>query len=58
VKLIHLRRGVPYQQKISWDRLLSSPGCRTARSTAQPGTYTATAAEGALHSRTMVFVLS
>jgi hypothetical protein len=57
VSIAHLSRGVPYQRIITWDRLLSSPGCALARTAAQPGTYTAEAGEGALHSGTVVFVL-
>jgi hypothetical protein len=48
---------VPYQRVISWDRMLSSPGCRMARTAAQPGTYTAEVSEGTMHSSTVVFVL-
>jgi hypothetical protein len=58
VSIAHLSRGVPYQRIITWDRMLSSPGCRLARTAAQPGTYTAEASEGTLHSGTVVFVLS
>jgi hypothetical protein len=52
-----LKRGVPVQLRFSWDRLLSAPGCRGARSPARPGTYTVTASDGALRSRTLAFVL-
>jgi hypothetical protein len=57
VSIAHLSRGVPYQRVISWDRMLSSPGCRMARTAAQPGTYTAAASEGTMRSGTVVFVL-
>ena len=52
-----LKRGVPLQLQVSWDRLLSSPGCRMPRAAARPGTYTVTASAGQLHSHTLVFVL-
>ncbi len=52
-----LKRGVPLQLRFSWDRLLSAPGCRGVRTPARPGTYTVTASDGRLRSRTMVFVL-
>lgn len=52
-----LARGVPLQLRLSWDRLLSAPGCRLPRTPARPGTYTVTASDGQSHSRTLVFVL-
>jgi hypothetical protein len=52
-----LRRGVPVQQKITWNRSLSAPGCRPPHTAAQPGTYTVTASDAGIHSRTLVFVL-
>ncbi len=52
-----LKRGVPLQLQVSWDRLLSSPGCRMPRTAARPGTYTVTASAGHLRSHTLVFVL-
>lgn len=52
-----LKRGVPVQLRFSWDRLLSAPGCRGARTPARPGTYTASASDGRLRSRTLTFVL-
>lgn len=55
--LARLARGVPVQRHIIWDRLLSAAGCPPHRSPARPGTYTVTAADGSLHSGTLVFVL-
>lgn len=56
-QVVMLHRGVPAQRKITWDRTLSSPGCKLARTAAQPGTYTVTASDAGLHSHTLVFVL-
>jgi hypothetical protein len=52
-----LRRGVPVQQKITWNRTLSAPGCRPPHRPAQPGTYTVTASGSGVRSHTLVFVL-
>lgn len=52
-----LSRGVPAKRKVTWDRTLSSPGCRLPRTAAQPGTYTVTASDAGVHSRMLVFVL-
>jgi hypothetical protein len=52
-----LHRGVPVQRKITWDRTLSSPGCKLSGSAARPGTYTVTASDAGVHSHTLVFVL-
>lgn len=52
-----LRRGDPVRHKITWDRTLSSPGCRLPRTAARPGAYTATASDAGVHSHTLVFVL-
>ena len=52
-----LKRGVPLQLQVSWDRLLSSPGCRMPRAAARPGTYTVTASANHLRTHTLVFVL-
>ena len=52
-----LTRGVPVQLSFTWNRTLSAPGCRGAKTAARPGTYTVTASDGRLRSRTEVFVL-
>jgi hypothetical protein len=57
VKVATLSRGVPVQQKITWNRELSSPGCRLPLAAAQPGTYTATASDAGVNSHTVVFTL-
>ncbi len=53
-----LTRGVPAVLWFSWDRKTSVPGCRLAAQAARPGTYTATARSGALHSQSLIFVLA
>jgi hypothetical protein len=57
-KVAMLGRGVPVEQKITWDRTLSAPGCHMPATAARPGTYTAVASDAGLHSHTVVFVLS
>jgi hypothetical protein len=52
-----LARGVPVQRRLGWNRTLSSPGCRLPATPAGPGTYTATASDAGVHSRTVVFLL-
>jgi hypothetical protein len=52
-----LKRGVPLQLQVPWDRRLSSRGCKMPRAAARPGAYTVTASAGHLHSHTLVFVL-
>lgn len=54
---MRLARGVPYSRSFSWDQLRSSPGCPAHHTTAQPGTYTATAFGGGAASPTEVFHL-
>jgi len=56
-QVVHLSRGVPTHRTITWDRILSTPGCRPRGSTAQPGTYTAVATDAGLHTQTLVFIL-
>src|SRR6266581_5388935 len=38
-KRAELRRGVPAQESLSWNRTISLPGCVTVASSARPGTY-------------------
>jgi hypothetical protein len=52
-----LSRGVPEQRTITWDRMISSPGCHVPLTAARAGTYTATASDSGVHSRTVVFQL-
>jgi hypothetical protein len=52
-----LKRGVPLQLQMSWNRRLSSPGCNVPRAVARPGAYTVQASAGHLHSHTLVFDL-
>ena len=52
-----LRRGVPTVLPISWDRKLSAPGCAGRASQAPAGTYSATAADGALVSNSQTFLV-
>jgi hypothetical protein len=52
-----LKRGIPLQLQMTWDRRLSSPGCTMPRAVARPGAYTVTASAGHLHSHTVVFDL-
>jgi hypothetical protein len=57
IQVAMLHRGVPVRRRFSWDRMLSSPGCRLAPTPARPGTYTATGSDAGVHSRTVVFTL-
>jgi len=52
-----LKRGVPLHLQMSWDRRLSSPGCKMPQAAARPGAYTVRASAGQLHSHTVVFDL-
>ena len=38
-KRAELRRGVPAQESLSWNRTISLPGCVTVASSARPGPY-------------------
>lgn len=55
--LVRISPGVPFLKRVSWNRTRSQPGCRTPRSAALPGTYTATATYRTDRSRTDVFIL-
>jgi hypothetical protein len=57
---VPLSMGVPSVLHFSWNRKASSPGCRTAGTAVQPGTYTATvtAPRDHLASPGMVFILN
>lgn len=54
---VRLQRGVPHTASFTWDETRSAPGCRAARTTARPGTYTATGYGGGATTRTVVFTL-
>jgi hypothetical protein len=55
--MARLPRGVPLVKHVSWNRERSDPGCPAPEASALPGTYTATATDGAQHSQTQVFLL-
>jgi len=57
-RVAKLTRGVPEVLRFSWDRKTSAPGCKLAGKPVQPGTYTATARSGALHTQSLIFVLA
>lgn len=57
-RMERLTRGVPAVLRVSWDRKTSAAGCRLPGQAAQPGTYTATARSGPLHSQALIFVLA
>jgi hypothetical protein len=57
-RMERLTRGVPAVLRVSWDRKTSANGCRLPGQAAQPGTYTATARSGPLHSQSLIFVLA
>jgi len=56
-RMTRLARGVPDVLQVSWDRKTAAASCRLAGKAARPGTYTATARSGPLHSQTLIFVL-
>jgi hypothetical protein len=56
-RMTRLSRGVPDVLQVSWDRKTTAAGCRRAGKAARPGTYTATARSGPLHSQSLIFVL-
>jgi hypothetical protein len=56
--LVTLRRGAPVFLRITWDRRTSMSGCPGQGSAVRPGTYTAAAYYGQLHSHRLTFVLS
>ena len=56
-RIVRLPRGVPFVAHVSWNRQRSHPGCSSPRTSALPGTYTATVTAGAVHSHQESFVL-
>lgn len=56
--LVTLRRGTPVILRITWDQRTSMSGCPGQGTVLKPGTYTAAAFNGQLHSQATTFVLS
>jgi hypothetical protein len=56
-RVTRLSRGVPDVLRVSWDRKTAAASCRLAGKAARPGTYTATARSGPVHSQSLIFVL-
>ena len=56
-KLAELRRGVPAQESLSWNRSISLPGCVTVASSARPGTYQVQARDASVASPVRTFKL-
>ena len=50
-----LRRGVPAQESLSWNRTISLPGCVTVASSARPGTYQVQARDASVASPVRTF---
>jgi hypothetical protein len=57
-KRAELRRGVPAQESLSWNRTISLPGCVTVASSARPGTYQAQARDASVASPVRTFKLA
>ncbi len=53
-----LKRGVPTELAITWNRRTSAPGCSSRTTKVPPGVYTAYAVEGELTSQPVIFRLS
>jgi hypothetical protein len=53
-----LRRGVPVQESLSWNRTISLPGCVTVASSARPGTYQVRARDASVASPVRTFKLA
>ena len=53
-----LRRGVPAQESLSWNRSISLPGCVTVASSARPGTYQVQARDASVASPVRTFKLA
>ena len=56
-RMEQLTRGVPVVLRVSWDRKAAGASCQQPGPAAQPGTYTAIARSGPLHSQSLIFVL-
>jgi hypothetical protein len=57
-KRAELRRGVPAQESLSWNRTISLPGCVTVASSARPGTYQVQARDASVASSFRTFKLA
>jgi hypothetical protein len=57
-KVAELRRGVPTQESLSWNRTISLPGCVTVASSARPGTYQVQARDASVVSPFRTFKLA
>jgi hypothetical protein len=56
-RVAELRRGVPVQESVTWDRSITLPGCVTLASSARPGTYQVQARTGDVASPVRTFKL-
>ncbi len=56
-RVAELRRGVPAQESVSWNRTVSLPGCVTLASAARPGSYQVQARTGTVASPMRTFKL-
>ena len=57
-KVAELRRGVPTQESLSWNRTISLPGCVTVASSARPGPYQVQARDASVASPFRTFKLA
>jgi len=57
-RVITLTKGAQASVNVTWDRRTSMSGCPGQGSAVRPGTYTAAAFYGQLHSHPVTFVLS
>jgi hypothetical protein len=56
--VVTLRRGAPAFLRVTWDRRTSLSGCPGQGTGVRPGSYTAAAFNGQIHSQATTFVLS
>ena len=56
-RMEQLTRGVPVLLRVSWDRKTAGASCQQPGPAARPGSYTAIARSGPLHSQSLIFVL-
>jgi hypothetical protein len=57
-RVAELRRGVPAQQSVSWNRSITLPGCVTLGSSARLGTYEVQAKSATVNSSVLTFKLA